>query len=87
MTHDDMVALMERAKAASSSGMPEFKSIPQGAATTVYAAVTEDLDQHGGAYLSDCALAEPADWARDDATAAGLWDLSESLVSEQWSPA
>jgi NAD(P)-dependent dehydrogenase (short-subunit alcohol dehydrogenase family) len=86
MTHDDMVALMERAKAASSgSGMPEFKSIPQGAATTVYAAVTEGLDEHGGAYLSDCALAEPADWARDDAT--GLWDLSESLVSEQWSPA
>ncbi|HEY1737711.1 MAG TPA: SDR family NAD(P)-dependent oxidoreductase, partial [Acidimicrobiia bacterium] len=86
MTHDDMVALMERAKAASSTGMPDFKSIPQGAATTVYAAVTEELDQHGGAYLSDCALAEPADWARDDATAKGLWDLSESLVSEQWSP-
>jgi NAD(P)-dependent dehydrogenase (short-subunit alcohol dehydrogenase family) len=87
MTHDDMVALLERAKASATGGMPEFKTIPQGAATTVYAAVTEELDGHGGAYLSDCALAEPAPWATDDEIARGLWDLSESLVSEQWSPA
>ncbi len=87
MTHDDMVQLMERARAASASGMPDFKSIPQGAATTVYTAVTEALDDHGGAYLSDCALAEPAEWATDDAVAGALWELSESLVGEQWSPA
>ena len=87
MTHDDMVALVERAQQASAGGMPDFKSIPQGAATTVYTAVTEQLDDHGGAYLSDCALAEPAEWARDDSIAAALWDLSESLVGEQWSPA
>ncbi len=47
MTHEDMMALMERAQAASAGGMPGFKSIPQGAATTVYTAVDESLDARG----------------------------------------
>ncbi len=90
MTHDDMVELMERAKAnaeatgSGAAGMPGFKSIPAGAATTVYAAFTKELDDHGGAYLADCAIEQPAAWARDDDVARRLWDLSERLVGIEW---
>ncbi len=69
-----------------------FKTIPQGAATTCYAA-TADLTGHGGAYLEDCGVAyvneDEADttggakpWIRDTDAAEALWALSETLVGE-----
>ena len=40
-------------------GQPlEWKSIPQGAATSVWAATSADLDGKGGLYLEDCGIAE-----------------------------
>ncbi len=67
-----------------------FKSVEQGAATSVWAATAPELDDHGGAYLEDCHVAEVVDdpaathgvrsWARDPQAAARLWDLSERLV-------
>ena len=78
------------------SSIPEghevaFKSIPQGAATSVFAAVSPVLDGLGGCYLEDCAVADVTDdpdamggvrsYAVDPDRAAALWDLSERLTS------
>lgn len=66
-----------------------FKSIEQGAATTVWGATSAQLAGRGGLYLEDCHIAEPAAagksggiaaYARDPALADRLWALSESLV-------
>ena len=37
--------------------MPEFKTPEQGAATSVWAATAPELEEHGGAYLEDVAVA------------------------------
>jgi NAD(P)-dependent dehydrogenase (short-subunit alcohol dehydrogenase family) len=68
----------------------EWKTVPQGAATTVYAATSSDLDGMGGRYLEDCQLAELAEdplsssgvhgYALDPERAEALWALSERLV-------
>jgi len=69
-----------------------FKSVEQGAATSVWAATAPELESHGGAYLEDCSVAEPTEdpaspsgvrpWARDGDDAARLWSLSEELVGD-----
>jgi NAD(P)-dependent dehydrogenase (short-subunit alcohol dehydrogenase family) len=73
--------------------IPErFKTIEQGAATTVWAAVSPQLNGKGGVYCEDCDIAAlvPADskldsgvrpWAVDKAAAEALWILSEKLTS------
>jgi NAD(P)-dependent dehydrogenase (short-subunit alcohol dehydrogenase family) len=53
---------------ASGAVNPHFKTIPQGAATTIWAAVAPELAGRGGLYLDNCAIAEPMP---DDAPAAG----------------
>jgi WW domain-containing oxidoreductase len=63
-------------------GRPFMKSIPQGAATSVYAATAPGLAGKSGCYLSDCAIATPAAEGRDDAIAAQLWAVSEKLVGD-----
>ncbi len=55
---------------------PEF-----GAATQVWAAVSDDLDGQGAVYLSDCRIAEAAPYAVDEARALTLWGLSEHLCT------
>ncbi|MBK5289394.1 MAG: SDR family NAD(P)-dependent oxidoreductase [Acidimicrobiia bacterium] len=70
----------------------EWKTVPQGAATTVFAATAPELDAHGGAYLEDCAVAERNDvpdarggiksYAIDPDRAAALWLKSEEWVSQ-----
>lgn len=81
MTTDDFAALKERAKRSpGGGGLPAYKTIPAGAATSVWAATAAELDAHGGAYLADCQLATSAAWASDPDSAARLWTLSEALV-------
>jgi NAD(P)-dependent dehydrogenase (short-subunit alcohol dehydrogenase family) len=83
MTSDDFAALKARAKAAPSGGLPPYKTVEQGAATTVYAAVAPGLEDHGGAYLADTEVTDQhAPWARDPESAARLWTLSEQLVGQ-----
>jgi NAD(P)-dependent dehydrogenase (short-subunit alcohol dehydrogenase family) len=80
------------AAAAPEHGEFRWKSVPQGAATTVWAATAEELAERGGVYCEDCHVAGP----RDDAGAVGggvrpyaldprrarlLWELSERLVA------
>lgn len=69
----------------------EWKSIPQGAATQVWAATTPELEGKGGVYCEDCHVAEVDDessnsgvrsYALDEATADALWDLSEKYTGE-----
>ncbi|MFI6982593.1 oxidoreductase [Embleya sp. NPDC050154] len=75
------------------SGAPAagFKTPARGAATTVWAATSALLDGHGGAYLQDCDIAEPATgddmlmggvkpWAADPQRAARLWRMSAGLT-------
>lgn len=57
------------------------KSIPQGAATTVYAATAPELEDRSGVYLSDCTVGRTSRVGRDDALATRLWNISERLVA------
>ena len=72
--------------------LPGWKTVAQGAATTVWAAVAPELDGVGGCYLDDCAIARP--WTVDEVPPTGcylpylldpgradlLWALSERLT-------
>ncbi len=68
-----------------------LKSIPQAAATSVWAAVVADKDKIGGRYLEDCAIAPVIDtpnpfadgarsYALDPSRAQALWEKSEELI-------
>jgi len=74
-----------------SSAQRGFKSVPQGAATTLWAAVTAPADLVGGRYCEDCHVAEVAKngagvrpYAVDSERAKLLWERSEELVSERF---
>ena len=68
----------------------QVKTVPQGAATSAWAATAAELADHGGAYLLDCQIAEPipdanatggyAPWAYDAKSAERLWAESEKLT-------
>jgi NAD(P)-dependent dehydrogenase (short-subunit alcohol dehydrogenase family) len=82
LSGDDMVALASRLPA----GALALKPVEAGAATTVYAAVSKDLEGVGGVYLEDCHIADvtPGDgsagyapYATDPDEAARLWTWSE----------
>ncbi|MEM6914272.1 MAG: oxidoreductase, partial [Pseudomonadota bacterium] len=77
--------LSERAK-------PLFKSTAQGCATTLWAATSPMLDDHGGVFCEDCnigALNDDPDnryfgvrsWACADEDAERLWSYTEELLS------
>ncbi len=64
----------------------EVTDVAHGAATTVWAATSSELDGLGGRYLEDCHIADPfvegaeggyAAWAVDPEQAARLWDWSQ----------
>ena len=93
---EDIEEIMNRTKSRGDSDGPKlsFKSVEQGAATTVWAAVSEELESAGGSYLEDCRLSRPnegpadlfgyQDYAVDPDNAAKLWQLSEELVGEKF---
>lgn len=68
-----------------------FKTVEQGAATTVWAATSAELEGRGGIYLENCQIAPPAvyggdggieSYALDAAAAERLWSLSEELAEQ-----
>jgi len=71
-----------------------FKSIGQGAATSLWCAVMAPADAVGGHYCEDCQVAEIVDdpnlrrgvrpYALDPARADALWAKSESMVGERF---
>jgi len=57
------------------------KSIPQGAATTVYACVAPDLTGlRAGAYLSDCKVALPSAMGRSQDNWEKLWSVTQDEI-------
>lgn len=81
------------------AGQPPFKlkTIPQGAATSVWAGVVAPADEVGGRYCEDCHVAEilpPEDvspisagvraYALDPESATKLWSKSEEMVGESF---
>jgi NAD(P)-dependent dehydrogenase (short-subunit alcohol dehydrogenase family) len=84
--------------AAQGKGPFQWKSIPQGAATSVWAAVVAPANEIGGQYCENCHVAQivPADtaitvvsegvrrYALDPNNAEALWKKSEELVGESF---
>lgn len=58
-----------------------LKSVEQGAATEVYAAVHPRMAAVSGEYLADCNLQKPRADAEDAALAKRLWEVSETIVA------
>ncbi|WP_299322962.1 oxidoreductase [Parasphingopyxis sp.] len=76
-----------------SGGKATLKTIPQGAATSCYAATAPELDGEGGVYLEDCHVAAQDNedmtggvrsYAIDPDNAEKLWAVSEKLVGEKF---
>jgi retinol dehydrogenase 12 len=66
---------------------PFCKNVPQGAATTVYAAAHPDLARHGGAYLNNCAPAKTSrPEAEDMDLARQLWDKTQEMIRKAGFP-
>ena len=69
-----------------------YKTVPQGAATSVWAATAPELGGQGGVYCEDCHVASVVDqaggtggvmaYAVDEAAADRLWSLSEEWTGE-----
>jgi hypothetical protein len=61
-----------------------LKTPQQGAATSIYAAVTPGLEAASGAYLVDCSLCEEgcSSAGKDLGMARALWDKTEELIGE-----
>lgn len=87
---EDFAAMAEKAPKEQNMS---FKSIPQGAATSVWAATAPELADVGGLYLEDCHIAPTAvaggdggveSYAQDPAVAEQLWTLSEDLVGQSF---
>ncbi len=84
--------------AAEGKGPFEFKTIPQGSATSVWAAVVAPADEIGARYCENCHVGQiiPDDnvvsrisegvraYALDPAAAEALWKKSEELVGEKF---
>lgn len=96
MSDADRAALMARIKALTDAagGTAEgWKTIPQGAATTCWAATADELQSAGGLYCEDCHVADQDNdnpvrgvrsYAIDPENAERLWTLSEELVGQRF---
>ena len=94
LTQEALVKLMETIQANRPADAPPFrlKSIPQGAATTLWAGIVAPADEVGGRYCEDCHVAEVLDigqtlggvrsYALDPDRARALWAKSEEMVGE-----
>ncbi|NXH18854.1 RDH12 dehydrogenase, partial [Bucco capensis] len=61
-----------------------LKTPQEGAQTSIYCAVAEELDSVTGQYFSDCQPAYVSPRGRDDETAKKLWSVSCELLHIQW---
>src|SRR5271156_1578298 len=96
MTPEALEKLIKEINAGQPKGAAPFsyKSIPQGAATSVWAACVADAEAIGGRYCEDCHVAEVVStpglrvgvraYALDQQRAQALWQKSEELVGERF---
>ncbi|HLW87290.1 MAG TPA: SDR family NAD(P)-dependent oxidoreductase [Terriglobales bacterium] len=94
---EKMIDQINQQRAAQGKGPFQWKTIPQGAATSVWAAVVATADEIGGQYCEDCRVGHvvPNDlpagisegvrgYAIDPKAADALWKKSEELVGESF---
>lgn len=89
-----MIKSIEEANKAAKLPAFSWKTIPQGAATSVWAGFVGAADAVGGKYCEDCHVAEVIDnpaarggvrpYALDPEHAKALWALSEKMVDEKF---
>lgn len=91
---DAHIAAINERQAAAGLPLFRYKSVPQGAATTLWAALVADPEAVGGRYCEDCHVAaverregvlggvQP--YALDPERARALWARSEELVGERF---
>jgi NAD(P)-dependent dehydrogenase (short-subunit alcohol dehydrogenase family) len=96
MTREVLQQLISTMNANQPAGAPAFrwKSIPQGAATSVWAAIVAPAEAVGGHYCEDCHVAEVVvdpnlrggvrPYALDADRAKALWAKSEEMVGERF---
>jgi NAD(P)-dependent dehydrogenase (short-subunit alcohol dehydrogenase family) len=98
MKPEALQAMMDRLNAQmQAAGKPaySFKTVPQGAATTVWAGVVASAEEVGGRYCEDCHVAALVDageimsggvrpYALDPDHAKALWAKSEEMVGERF---
>jgi NAD(P)-dependent dehydrogenase (short-subunit alcohol dehydrogenase family) len=96
LTSEVREKLIARINASQPNGAAPFsyKSIPQGAATSVWAACVADAGAIGGRYCEDCHVAEVVSisglfagvrpYALDPQRAQALWQKSEEMVGERF---
>jgi NAD(P)-dependent dehydrogenase (short-subunit alcohol dehydrogenase family) len=96
MTPEVLKHLMDSIAASDNGGGPamSFKTVPQGAATSVWAGFVALADQVGGRYCEDCHVAETVtvggfgggvlNYAVDPERAKALWAKSEAMVGERF---
>ena len=85
---------IDAANLASGASAFSWKTIPQGAATSVWSGIVASADEVGGRYCEDCHVAELAEgedirggvraYALDPDHARALWAKSEEMVGEQF---
>jgi len=79
-----------RSQAANTAAPQKSKTVQQGAASSVWAATSRDLDGQGGLYIQDCGIAPPSTpevtgvkaYVLDAAAAERLWKISEAMVGQ-----
>jgi NAD(P)-dependent dehydrogenase (short-subunit alcohol dehydrogenase family) len=93
---EKLVAQINAQLAAASEPPFQFKTIPQGAATSVWAAMVAPAEDVGGHYCENCQVSEIAEgllspvspgvrpYALDPEHAKALWARSEELVGERF---
>lgn len=96
MTPEVLDGLMKSINQSAPAGTPafEWKTIPQGAATSVWSGFVAKADAVGGRYCEDCHVAEIVDsaeirsgvrpYALDVEHAKALWAKSEEMVGERF---
>ena len=65
-----------------SLGKPFSKTVPQGAATTVFVATAPELEGIGGRYFADCNEETPRKYANNPQYASRLWEISEEMINK-----
>ncbi len=93
-SRDKLIAAINETQKTHGGAPFAYKSVPQGAATSVWAAAVAPAAAIGGLYCEDCHVAEIKDgeglrggvrpYALDPGKAAGLWAKSEELVGERF---
>ena len=98
ITIQKMIEQMNQQLAAEGQAPFRWKTIPQGAATSVWAGVVAPADEIGGRYCENCHVGEIVPdhvtvsaisegvrgYALDPNTAEALWKKSEELVEESF---